>query len=131
MSRPNDGFPTSYGNERATIYPHAGPSSYTVVTVGSLATGGDSTSGAEAGIKVFDKVDGGLTDSGRFLVVGVPKVASGGSTTNGRASSTYGLKWISQVTATVGGQAQTAGSEAVATTDLSGETVRLSAYGPK
>jgi hypothetical protein len=37
----------------------------------------------------------------------------------------WALKWISQVTATVGGQSQTVNTEAVAGTDLSGESVKL------
>jgi hypothetical protein len=39
--------------------------------------------------------------------------------------SKWTLKWISMVTATVGGQSQTVGSEAAALTDLSGESVKL------
>lgn len=39
------------------------------------------------------------------------------------------LVWVSLTTATVGGQAQTAGEEAAASTDLSTFTVRLSAIG--
>ena len=51
------------------------------------------------------------------------------SNANGQPATTYRLRWIARVTATVGGQAQTAGTEAVATTNLSAEIVRLRAIG--
>jgi len=130
--RPLDGFPTSFGSERAAIFPHAGPASYTqvVATAGTVpATGGDSCAGSECGLKYFDQVAAGLTDDGAFLVIPFPRVASHPQPSGPYA--TYGLKWVSQVTATVGGQAQTAGAEAVAGTNLTGEVVRLIALGPK
>ena len=38
--RTHDGYPDSWGAQRASVFPHAGPSSYSVVTYGPLA-GGD------------------------------------------------------------------------------------------
>ena len=129
--RPFDGYPDSFGAKRFSVFPHAGPSSYTVVTAvaGTVpATGGDTVSGPEAGLKYFDRVIGGVTDDGAFTVIAIPVTVSN---IVGGPSTTFILKWVSNVTATVGGQAQTAGAEAVATTDLSAEIVRLEAVGPK
>src|SRR6185437_10569874 len=132
--RPLDGYATSWGSTRASVFPHSGPSSYTQVsaTAGTVpATGGDTVQAIEAGLKYFDHLPSGgvLTDDGAFLVYPFPRTASSPQP-NGPFAS-FGLKWIAQVTATVGGKAQTAGSEAVAATNLSGETVRLLGIGPK
>src|ERR1017187_1126479 len=131
MSRCLDGYPTSWGSTKASVFPHAGPTSYTQITAvaGTVpVTGGDSVQAVEAGFKYFDYVKGGITDDGAFEVEAIPVTI-----TNivGGPSKTYALKWLSRVTATVGGQAQVAGNEAVAGTNLSAEIVRLLAVGPK
>lgn len=126
--RPLDGFPTSFGSERACVFPHAGPASYTRITYSPTANG-DTVEAVEAGLKYFDYLVGGMTDSGNFSVRAEPVVSSVGPT--GSAATTYRLKWIAEQTATVGGQSQTTQTEAAASTDLSGEVVRLFALGPK
>ncbi len=126
--RPNDGFPTSWGSNRASVFPHAGPAVYTRITYGPLANG-DTVQAVEAGMKYFDYVNGMMSDSGNFSVRVIPIVSSVGPT--GTQMLTAKLKWIAERTATVGGQAQTTQTEAAASTDLSGETVRLLGIGPK
>lgn len=131
MARPLDGYPDSFGSHRASVFPHAGPASYTQITAtaGTVpATGGDTVQSIEAGLKYFDYLAAGITDDGAFLVVALPVTI-----TNivGGPSTTYKLWWISRVSALVGGQMQTAGAEAVAATNLSAEIVRLFALGPK
>lgn len=129
-----DGYPTSWGSSRACVWGHSGPASYTQVTIlaGTIpVTGGDTAQAVEACLKYFDKVYGGMTDDGSFIVTPIPVTITPLTSTVGAASKTYKLRWVSNVTATVGGQAQTAGSEAVAGTNLSAQTVRLSAIGPK
>jgi hypothetical protein len=126
--RPLDGYPASNGAHVVAVFPHAGPTSYTQVTTGTQASGGDSVSGVECGIKYFDIVLNGTTDSGRFAIEAIAINASGST---GQQSKTYTLRWTSKVTALIGGKNQTAGSEAVAATNLSGETVRLFAIGNK
>jgi hypothetical protein len=131
--RPFDGYPTSWGSSRASVFPHAGPSSYTRVTVtaGTVpATAGDTVQAIEAGLKYFDFVAYGVTDDGAFAVIPIP-AAKSNATPNGTPTKTYILQWMALVTATVGGQVQTAGSEAAASTNLSAEIVRLLAVGPK
>ncbi len=130
--RPLDGYPGSWGYQKVAVFPHPGPASYVPITAtaGTIpATGGDTVQAIEAGLKFFDKVDGGYTDDGCFSVVAIP--VSSSAAQPGAPTTTMRLKWIAQVTATIGGQAQTAGSEAVAGTNLSAETVRLLGIGPK
>lgn len=136
-SRPTlDGYPTSIGNKVYSIYPHLGPVSYTQVSItpGTVpATGGDVTTALpEAGFKFFDSVEGGVTDDLAWIVRSFPLTVSNPSsgTNSGVPSATYGLQWIANKTATMGGQAQTAGNEAVAGTNLSTFCVRLRGIGP-
>jgi|ERR1700728_167107 len=91
-----------------------GPTSYTVVTPGNPPTGGDSIPAILLGIDEILMIVGGGTYSGNFQVVPI------------RVSTTkWTLEWRALKTATVGGQAQTTGLEAVATTNLSAEFVLL------
>lgn len=129
-----DGYPTSFGDKKASVFPHHGPTSYTTVTVGPLAGGDTVQSGPEGGPEWLDFLAGGVTDSGQFVVLPIPINSSVTSSTgplSGPPAKTYKLLWMSLVTGAVGGQVQTAGTPAVATTDLSTQTVRLFGIGPK
>ena len=91
-----------------------GPKSYTRVTAGTPATGGDEIPSKLLGIAQILNLEAQGSYTGNFNVIPF------------RISSTiWGLRWISLVTATVGGQAQTAGTEAASTTDLSAEYLHL------
>lgn len=135
--RPLADYPSAWGAQRASVFPHAGPASYTQITPGTPpapATGGDSVLPVEAGMKFFDQVQGNVTDSGNFSVLAIPTQPSSTSSTgplSGQQCTAYTLLWIALVTGVIGGQAQVAGTEAAATTDLSDEVVRLTAIGPK
>jgi hypothetical protein len=140
MSRPLQDYPTSIGNVMLSVFPHVGPASYTQVTIvpGTVpVTGGDTIQSAEAGMRYFDDIIGeGLTDDGAFdvQVVSVTvtnPAGTGSSILGGIPSKTFIARWIALKTATYGGQAQTAGSEAVAGTNLSTFCVRLTAVGCK
>lgn len=131
--RPMDGYPTSFGSSRASIFPVAGPASYTQITRGTppaTATGGQVITAVMAGLKFFDKVIGGITDSGNYLVQAIP-INQSGQTPVAQPSTTYRLKWTALVTASLGGQSQTINTDATTATDLSGERVMLFALGPK
>jgi hypothetical protein len=91
-----------------------GPSSYTVITVGSPPSGGDPIAASQFGVNMITLVLGQSSYDGRWMVIPVRI-----------SDSKWTLKWISLVTATVGGQAQTAMTEAIATTDLSTTYVKL------
>jgi len=132
--RPLGNYPSSVGAVMQSIFPHLGPTSYVQVSItpGTVPiTGGDTVNAGEAGLKNFDKVEGGTTDDGAFSVSAIPISPSNPSTgvLSGIPKTTYRLKWVANKTATMGGQAQTAGSEAVAGTNLTGFCVRLAAYG--
>lgn len=129
--KPLDGYPATIGYHMESIFPHAGPSSYTQVTAGTapaVATGGDSVQALEGGLKLFESVMNGVSDTGNFEVLAIPQARSDQT---GQQTLKYTLKWMALVTATIGGKAQTAGTEAAAATDLSAETVRLTAFGYK
>lgn len=123
MSRPLDGFPTSWGSNRASVNGITGPASYTQITPGSppaVATGGQTIyPSADFGLKYFDYVVAGLSDSGAYRVECIPGARSGLGPKG--AASTYTLRWV--VVAT--------GAEAAAELDLSDEIVRVLAVGPK
>jgi|SRR5206468_8421977 len=129
--RPLDGFPTSFGSSRASVFPHAGPASYTRVTIGAgdAITGGDTVLASEAGLKYFDHLSSGTTDDGAFTVRAIPNAPS--TSINGAQAASYTLMWVANKTATLGGQAQTVNTEAVAATDLSTFVCRLLGLGPK
>lgn len=126
--RPMDGYPTSFGSSRASVFPHQGPASYTQLDPGAapvLAAGGDVVeAGPEAGMKYFDFLVGGLSDSGTYDVRAAPTTQSGDPAVPsklGQPGTTYRLLWIVVST----------GAEAAAELDLSAEVVRLFAIGPK
>lgn len=125
---PQTGYPTIIGDHKLSVFPHSGPSSYVRITFAPLANG-DIVRVAEAGLKFFDKVENGVTDSGNFSVAAMPAAANPSTSKNGASGATYVLRWTALRTATIGGQSQTAGSEAAASTNLSAEVVRLSAFG--
>lgn len=123
MSRPLDGYPTSFGSSRASVMGVAGPAAYTQIVPGTapaVATGGQTIRASQFGMKYFDYVVAGLTDSGVYRVECIPGDRSGNGPKG--ASQTYTLRWV--VVAT--------GNEVAATVvDLSAEIVRIFALGPK
>lgn len=122
MSRPLDGFPTSLGSNRASVNGITGPSSYTQIVPGTppaVATGGQSINAQLFGMKYFDYVVAGLSDSAVYRVECIPGARSGLGPKG--ATTTYTLRWV--VVAT--------GAEAAAELDLSAEIVRILAVGPK
>jgi hypothetical protein len=134
--RPLDQYPCSVGAVMLSIWPHTGPTSYTQITVtpGTVPiTGGDTVNATEAGLRWFDRVDGGTSDDGAWKITAYPVTVSNPTSgvLAGIQSKTYRIQWIANKTATMGGQAQTAGQEAVATTNLSTYCVRMQAFGPK
>lgn len=125
--RPMDGYPDSFGSHRASTFPHAGPVSYVQIVPGvapALAAGGDIVQAIEAGMKYFEWVDAGLTDSGVFRVEAIPVTVSGiiaAAASIPQPGLTYRLRWV--VVAT--------GAEVAAAFNLSAEIIRLQGFGPK
>lgn len=119
MPRPLDGYPTSWGNKRATVLRVVGPSSYTQYTAPS--TGGQDVAVLGAGgVKVVDFAIGMVSDDGTHRV---EVVQIEGSTVNGvtLARSRIVLKWW--VVAT--------DAEAAGSADLDGQTVSILVVGDK
>lgn len=123
MARPLDGFPDSFGYNRASVFPHAGPSSYVPMQPGSPTAvpidDGDRVQAIEAGMKYFSYVAAGLSDDGLYEVVAVPLSPSQNQV--GAPTTTYGLVWYTVNTRT----------QVTEGTDLSASYVRLFALGPK
>lgn len=125
--RPMSDYPAAWGGQRASVFPHQGPASYTQIVDGvapANATGGNLVEAVEAGMKYFDYVVGGLSDTGTYRVECIPVTASGviaSPSQLAQPSTTYRLRWV--VVAT--------GAEAAAMVDLDAEIVRLLAVGPK
>jgi hypothetical protein len=121
-NQPLAGYPQPLGIKKEEVFDHAGPTSYTQVTAGATPTGGDVINATDLGFGGFDRVEGGTDATAQWSVIAIP--VNGGS---GNALKSYILKWTALVTATLGGQAQTAGSEAAATTNLTTFFVRMRA----
>ena len=125
--RPMDGYPDSFGSHRASVFPHAGPLAYVQIVEGvapALATGGDTVQAIEAGMKFFEYVSAGLTDSGKFRVECIPTTPSGVVASQAaipQPGLTYRLRWV--VVAT--------GAQVAADVNLTAEIVRLFGLGPK
>jgi hypothetical protein len=107
--------PFGVGDRMMSIITVTGPTSYTAITAGTPPagpTGGQDIQAVAFGLKYIDKVIGGLDQAGKYNVLAVPNVPSGGQ---GATKAT--LMWILAVTG-----AETSG-------DLHTYTVRLMAIG--
>lgn len=98
-----NGYVDVWGKHAAGAIDHTGSSSY--------VTGGDTLTGARYGLRSIDYVGGGLSNSGTYEVRG--------KSTGKGIHTTYKLVWF--VVAT--------GAEVAAGVNLSGETVRIFAFG--
>jgi hypothetical protein len=99
-----------------------GPASYvqvgtTPVTAGLPPTGGDPIAALTLGVNAIVTIAASATYTGNFLIV--PLRIS---------SAKWTFKWISLVTGTVGGQSQTAFTEAATGTNLTTETFKFVVY---
>jgi len=123
MPRPLDGFPTSWGSNRASVMGVQGPDSYVQVVPGTapaVATGGQTIRASDFGLKYFDYVSAGLTDTGINRVECIPGDQSNAGPKG--ACLTYTLRWVVVATG-----AEVAGG----VTTLATEYVRVLVVGPK
>ena len=107
----------SEGDTAYAFVQWAGPTSYTQVSFGPPVTGGDNLVPSQLGVQQVLYVDTGASWTGNFWVQAIrisPKQ--------------WVIRWIAARTATIGGQAQTANTEAVAGTNLTLESVSLQIY---
>jgi hypothetical protein len=91
-----------------------GPASYTQVTAGNPPSGGDSFPSILLGVDEILAISFMGTYTGNFEVVPVRISAA-----------KWALEWRALKTATIGGQSQTSGTEAAASTNLSAEYANL------
>lgn len=97
-----------------------GTSSYTRVTTGTPPSNGDGPIPASLfGLKVITHAFPSVSDDGLWQVL--PIVINQGASVI--------LEWRSNTSGTVGGQSQTSGTEAVATTNLSSSSAPILAFG--
>ncbi len=118
VTRPLDGYPDSWGAQRASVFPVTGPASYAGFTAPS--TGGQVVQvSGPSGVKTVDFAVGAVSTDGLYRAEVVEIL---GSTLNGVpvARSAIRLKWYVLST----------GAEAGAL-DLSGVTVYILVIGPK
>lgn len=131
--RPFGNSPDAWGAHKIAHFPHQGPTSYAQIVVGTPVTGGDTVQALEGGLKDLIFLDGGDSDDGRFGIEAIPVTSSqtttASSSLSGIPSKTYKLRWIAKFTGAFGGQAQTAGTEVVAGTNLSTVFIRLQGFG--
>jgi len=125
--RPLAGYPTAWGSNKASVFPHAGPVVYAAMTVTPIAGGDVVNVRPEAGMKFADFVtaqQGGYSDSGTFFVkvaITAGHASGGPGSPGGAPTPTVRLQWF--VTGT--------GVEVAPGVDLHLEIVRLLAVGPK
>lgn len=123
MSRPLDGYPTSFGSSRASVHGITGPASYTQVVNGTapaVATGGQTIRAVDFGLKYFDYVSAGLTDTAINRVECIPGQPSGQGPKG--ACATYTLRWV---------VVSTGAEVGAGITTLATEVIRLHILGPK
>lgn len=114
------GYPQAFGDKIATVFDSTGPASYTAFS--SPSTGGGKLNAQTGGenFSGWDWLSSGVLDTtGQILAYTFP--INGGY---GNAVPSFGVIFFSLVTATLGGQAQTAGSQIVTSTNLSGFSFR-------
>lgn len=109
------GYEMPLGDKLLVVFDHTGPTSYALF-VPATGLGGDIVKAASGGLNRggFDFVDDSVDSTGQIQMFPVMYLAGYG---NSVPQVTF--RYFSLVTATLGGQAQTAGAEIVATTNLS------------
>lgn len=107
-------YPTPPGNKNLSIALITGPASYTQVTNGTPATGGQLVTAADFGLVSIESVfSQGMSDNGQYAVQAIhsPNPAYG--------TPSVRLRWLTAAT----------GAEVAGAVNLSGRTVRLAAVG--
>lgn len=115
------GYDMPLGAKRLVTFDHTGPSSYTQFTPGTGA-GGDVLLATGSGLNEggFDSMAPAVDSTGQIMAY--PVLFLGGY---GNAVPQVSIRYFSLVTASLGGQSQTAGAEIVASTNLSTFSWRL------
>jgi hypothetical protein len=127
MARKNQiGYPTITGNVKQACWTHTGPASYTQVTNGTPATGGDIITAAEllaqGGLKYADWLTAPMcSDNGAYEASVIPIDGNSQASTGILPSRNFTLRWVAAGTS----------DEVAGTTNLSGRTIKLIGAGPQ
>jgi hypothetical protein len=114
------------GDKNVVVFDHSGPAAYVVSgNTGPASLGNDIVNASDLGMGGFDTIETDEMDPTGQLYAYVQLINAG----NGNMVPTARLIWYSRVTATVGGQAQTANAEVVVNTNLSAIFLRMRAWG--
>jgi hypothetical protein len=117
---PVPGYPQPWGTKYVQEIDRTGPSSYTQVVTGTTPSGGDKLNASDIGMGGIEHVDPDFDSTGQIVCDAII-VGSG----NGNAVPYAILIYTSNVSATLGGQVQTAGTQIVAGTNLSTFSFRI------
>jgi hypothetical protein len=106
------GYMNKYGAKNHTTLDRTGPASY--VQFVTPSTGGDVMNAIDVGLGGFDWVDSAVDTTGQIAAYAVMNLAG-----SANAVPSIIIVYYSLVTASVGGQSQTIGTQVVAGTNLS------------
>jgi hypothetical protein len=118
------GYPNQVGVKNQIVFDRTGPTSY-VQYVSATKVGGDVIKATGGGLNFggFDNMDDTIDDTGQINALVVMDRAGFGN-----AVPQVTIRYISLVTATLGGVSQTANSEIAAGTNLSTFSFRYETY---
>jgi hypothetical protein len=118
------GYPQQVGAKYQFMVDRTGPTSYTQFST-SLGTGGDVILANGGGLSFggFDNVDDTADDTGQIEALVIMSLAGFGN-----AVPQITIKYVSLVTATLGGKSQSANTEIAAGTNLSTFSFRYQGY---
>lgn len=110
--KPLAGYPQPWGTKIVLQFDRTGPTSYATFTAPS--TGGDVMNASDIGVGGLERVSLGIDTTGQIVAYAAANLSG-----YGNAIPSYIIYYTSLVTATLGGQAQTAGTQIASTTNLS------------
>jgi len=119
------GYPNQVGTKNQVIFDRVGPTSYVRYVTGATPVGGDTIKAIGGGLNFggFDNIDD-TVDSTCQVQANVCMDLGG----YGNSVPQVTIKYYSLVTATLGGQSQTANTEIAAGTNLSTFSFRFECY---
>jgi hypothetical protein len=119
------GYPNQVGEKSQLVFDRTGPTSYVRYVTGTTPVGGDVIRASGGGLNWggFDNVDDTVDTTGQINAVVVMDQAG-----SGNAVKQVTIKYYAGVTATLGGQSQTIGTEIAAGTNLSTFSFRFECY---
>ena len=119
---PLPGYPMQMGDKLKMVFDHVGPTSYVRYVTGATPVGGEIIKASYLNLGGFDNLEDTADSTGQINAIVV--MDKGGY---GNAVPQVTIKYYALVTATLGGQSQTIGTEIAASTNLSTFSFRFDA----